>query len=162
MKSSKDLIKFLARVGLGWIFLWAFLDKLFGLGFATEKGSAWLDGVSPTAGFLEYATHGPFVEIFQAMAGSPIVDWLFMMGLLGLGLALILGIGLRVAAFSGGLMMFMMWLSMLPPENNPFVDEHLIYILLMFGLALQEAGDVWGLGKWWKKTALVRKWKWLA
>ncbi|MFC4062642.1 hypothetical protein ACFOWE_30465, partial [Planomonospora corallina] len=24
-----------ARIALGWVFLWAFLDKMFGLGFAT-------------------------------------------------------------------------------------------------------------------------------
>ncbi len=26
------------RLGMGWIFLWAFFDKLFGLGYATASG----------------------------------------------------------------------------------------------------------------------------
>ena len=28
------------RIGVGWIFLWGFLDKLFGLGFATARENA--------------------------------------------------------------------------------------------------------------------------
>src|SRR3712207_7355187 len=40
------------RLALGWIFLWAFVDKLFGLGFATKAENAWIDGGSPTQGFL--------------------------------------------------------------------------------------------------------------
>src|SRR5688572_9064984 len=36
------------RLALGWVFLWAFLDKAFGLGFATSAARAWIDGGSPT------------------------------------------------------------------------------------------------------------------
>ena len=87
----------LLRIGLGWIFLWAFIDKVFGLGFATEAGKHWLTGASPTMGFLKFGTKGPLAGVFQAMAGSPVVDWLFMLGLLLIGLALILGIGMKIA-----------------------------------------------------------------
>ena len=88
---------------MGWIFLWAFVDKLLGLGFATAPEKSWLAGGSPTTGFLKFAAKGPFVEIFHAMAGNPIVDWLFMLGLLLIGLALLLGIGVRIAGYSGAL-----------------------------------------------------------
>ena len=40
------------RLALGWVFLWAFLDKLFGLGHATPAKRAWINGGSPTKGFL--------------------------------------------------------------------------------------------------------------
>ena len=40
------------RLALGWIFLWAFLDKLFGLGHSTPSTGAWINGGSPTKGFL--------------------------------------------------------------------------------------------------------------
>lgn len=40
------------RIALGWVFLWAFLDKTFGLGFATPSAKSWLNGGSPTNGFL--------------------------------------------------------------------------------------------------------------
>lgn len=45
----------LLRLGMGWIFFWAFIDKVFGLGFATATGKGWIDGVSPTFGFLKFA-----------------------------------------------------------------------------------------------------------
>lgn len=142
------------RLGLGWLFLWAFLDKLFGLGFATASESAWLAGGSPTFGYLNFATSGPFAPLFQSLAGNPVADWLFMLGLLLLGLALILGIGVQIAGYSGALLMFLMWLSHLPPENNPFLDEHIIYLITLIGLARVKAGQVAGLGKWWSERVI--------
>ena len=44
------------RFGMGWIFIWSFLDKLFGLGFPTSPESAWIAGGSPTFGFLNFGT----------------------------------------------------------------------------------------------------------
>ncbi|MFD7659099.1 hypothetical protein ACFV4N_34405, partial [Actinosynnema sp. NPDC059797] len=40
------------RVATGLVFLWAFLDKAFGFGYATKAANAWVDGGSPTRGFL--------------------------------------------------------------------------------------------------------------
>jgi thiosulfate dehydrogenase [quinone] large subunit len=51
----------------------------------------------------------------------------------------------------------MMWTAVLPPENNPFMDDHLIYAMVLIGLAAVHAGDVWGLGKQWASTGLVRR-----
>jgi hypothetical protein len=47
---TKRATKFLAilRVLLGVEFLWAFLDKTFGLGYATPAARAWIHGGSPT------------------------------------------------------------------------------------------------------------------
>src|SRR3989344_8534176 len=97
------------RITLGLILLWAFLDKLWGLGFATAADKSWLLGTSPTAGFLQFAAKGPFAPLYQAMAGSLVVDLLFMLGLLLIGLSLIFGIGIRIAGYSGALLMFLMW-----------------------------------------------------
>ena len=47
------------RLALGWVFLWAFLDKPFGLGFATPSERSWINGGSPTNGFLGNARQGP-------------------------------------------------------------------------------------------------------
>lgn len=146
-----------ARIALGWVFLWAFLDKLFGLGFATKAGRGWIDGGSPTDGFLKFAASGPFAGVYQAMAGSAAVEWLFMMGLLGIGVALILGIGMRIAAASGVAMMALMYLALLYPENNPVVDDHVIYAVLLLALAWSRAGRVFGLGAWWAERSLVKR-----
>jgi thiosulfate dehydrogenase (quinone) large subunit len=122
---------------MGLIFLWAFADKLFGLGFSTSSERAWLNGGSPTTGFLTNATKGPFAELFQSLAGVAIVDWLFMLGLLGVGLTLILNRYLQWGALAGIIMMILMWLAVFPPENNPLLDEHIVYALVLTVLALK-------------------------
>ncbi len=58
-----------------------------------------------------------------------------MIGLAGIGAALILGIGMRIAA-AGSAALVLMWTAVLPPENNVFMDDHLIYAILIVGLAL--------------------------
>lgn len=144
------------RIALGLVFFWAFLDKLFGFGYATPIGQGWLAGIPPTSGFLSYATYGPFTELYRAMAGQAWVDWLFMVGLAGIGLALILGIGLRIAVSAGTLLLLLMYLAMWPPKNNPLLDEHIIYIGVLWLVLLGSAGETWGLGKWWKHQPLVK------
>ncbi len=147
----------LTRLALGWVFLWAFLDKTFGLGHETAKAAAWIDGGHPTEGFLAKAATGPFQGLYNDLAGHAVVDWLFMLALLGVGAALILGVGVRVAAAAGALLLVLMWTAVLPPENNPFMDDHLVYALVLVGLALVNAGDTLGLGRWWSRTGLVQK-----
>jgi thiosulfate dehydrogenase [quinone] large subunit len=144
------------RVLLGLTFLWPFFDKVFGLGFATVSGKAWIDGVSPTTGFLSNATYGPFSGIFQSLAGSPVVDWLFMLGLLLTGLALILGIGMRIACVSGITILGLIYLSAFPPKHNPLIDEHIIYsVLLLSFLASPEKPSK--IASWWRSLPFVKK-----
>ncbi len=152
-----DYVWAVTRISLGWVFLWAFLDKTFGLGFATPAENAWLEGGSPTTGYLANAPTGPFQSFYNGLAGAAWADWLFMIGLLAVGVALILGIGVRIAAAAGVLMLVLMWTAVLPPANNPFMDDHLIYAMVLIGLAAVNAGAVIGLGKWWADTALVRR-----
>lgn len=149
------------RLALGWTFFWAFLDKTFGLGFATPAERAWIEGGSPTQGFLGNAAAGPFEGMYHQIAGAAWADWLFMIGLAGIGLALLLGIGTRVAAATGALLYVLMWTAVLPPENNPFLDEHLINAALLVGLALIGAGGTLGLGRAWARLPIVRRWPWL-
>jgi thiosulfate dehydrogenase [quinone] large subunit len=139
------------RMLMGWLFLWPFLDKTFGLGFSTTPDRAWIAGGSPTTGYLSSAS-GPFAPIFQAMAGSPVVDFLYMAGLLLLGLALLSGIGVRIAGYGGAALVLMMWLSHLPPATNPLVDQHIIYLVLLVGLATVRAGQWVGLGRLWERA----------
>jgi thiosulfate dehydrogenase [quinone] large subunit len=145
-----------ARIVIGWIFLWAFLDKTFGLGFDTESGRAWVEGGSPTAGFLA-SRDGSFGSLFQSMSGQALADWAFMGGLAGLGIALVLGIGLRLAAIGGTILMLSMWLSMLPLSHNPIVDVHIVYAVAFIAFAATNAGDRWGLGRAWARLGLVRR-----
>ena len=149
MKDKAANIWGVLRIAMGWLFFWAFIDKLFGLGFATPPDRAWLAGGSPTAGYLSNATAGPLAGIFQGLADSEIVKWLFMLGLLGIGLALILGIGVKIASYTGAAMMVFMFVSALLPDNNPIMDDHIIYAIVLIGLDAVGAGKTLGLGRWW-------------
>lgn len=163
------------RLAYGVTFLWAFFDKLLGLGFHTgaivneegartgidfmAKDGAWLAGGSPTEGFLMFGVpaHNPFKDIFNNMAGQPVWDWLFMLGLLGIGVALFTGVGIRIAAAAGALLYTLMYLAQIPLDNNPVVDDHMIGAIVVVVLALTLAGDTWGFGRQWARTNLVRK-----
>lgn len=151
----------LLRIGLGAIFFWAFADKLLGLGYATRPENAWLTGGSPTEGFLTFGTRGPFAGFFQSIAGHPLTDALFMAGLAGVGLALLLGVGVRVAGYSGAAMVVLMWLAALPPANHPILDEHVIYAVALVVMTFVEAGRTFGLGDWWSHQEIVKRFPWL-
>ncbi len=130
MKKHK-IFEVALRLVMGFIFLWAFLDKTFGLGYATTPDKAWIAGGSPTSGFLAMATKGPFASIFHGLAGMPIIDWLFMLGLLGVGLTLLLNKYVKIGCWMGSAMLLLMYLALLFPANTPFIDEHIVYILVL-------------------------------
>ena len=150
------------RIALGWIFLWAFLDKLFGLGHETATKDAWINGGSPTKGFLGLRREG---SVPGALPGHR---------RRGLGR---LAVHDRPARHRGRpaarhrrcgspqppvrLLMVLMWTAVLPPENNPFMDDHLIYAAVLAGLALVGAGNTLGLGRVWATLPLVRRFGWL-
>ena len=171
---SKTAARALAvlRISTGFVFLWAFLDKLFGLGYSTPGERAWINGGSPTKGFLSNVEVGPFQDFFHSIAGSTWANWLFMLGLLGIGVALVLGIGLRLAAIATVVMMAAMWLAEFPlsqttaagepsGSTNPIVDYHWIYAVAAVVAALTYAGHTWGLGKWWAGLPIVQRNRWL-
>jgi len=161
-----------ARLAVGFVFLWAFLDKTFGLGYATPSAKAWIHGGSPTRGFLSSVAVGPFESTFHSWAGATWANWLFMLGLLGVGVALTLGVALRAAAASGTVLMLLMWAAEWPlakhtsagelsMSTNPIVDYHLVYALALIVVAVTYAGNTWGLGRLWAKLPFVRRNRWL-
>lgn len=155
------------RIAFGLTFLWAFVDKLFALGFSTGVSpegavdrfgdAAWVNGGSPTEGFLAFGADGPFQGFYNSIAGAAWADWLFMLGLLGIGLALTLGFAARAAASAGAVLYVMMWTVVLPPENNPVLDDHLLGAITLVVLALLSAGDTWGLGRRLAGTDVVKR-----
>ena len=157
------------RVAIGFTFLWAFLDKMFGLGYSTPSARAWVNGGSPTKGFLSNVSVGPFQDFFHSIAGATWADWGFMLGLLGLGVALIIGAGMKIAAVTGPILLGMMWLAEWPMatvdaagkatgSTNPFVDDHVINALVIILLALLGAGKYYGIGGWWSKVIGSKTW----
>lgn len=162
----------LLRIGFGLTFLWAFFDKLLALGFSTgavvdgegaKTGTdwfgkeAWIHGGNPTLGFLKFGASGPFKGFYNAIAGEAWVNVLFMLGLLGIGIALTLGIAMRLGTIAGFVLYLMMWSVALWPATNPVIDDHVLGALSMVVLGLTLAGDTWGAGARWAATRLVRR-----
>ena len=159
------------RLAMGWIFFWAFLDKLLALGFATgrdpETGevdrfgpAAWIEGGSPTEGFLTFGlnTKEPFLGFYSDLAGQAWVDWVYMVSMAAIGIALLLGIFTRLAALGGAIWMVLFYTaSAIWPENNPFLDDHVIEFIILLALAHVDAGRYLGLGRRWERTELVRR-----
>jgi len=123
---------FLLRITLGILFFLAGWSKL-----TTEDWSA--------AGYLVNAT-GPFASWFQSMAGNGVVDAMNMWGLTLIGVALMLGLLVRPAAFFGMLLMGMYYLSDLVGNtaHGP-IDEHIVYIVVLVLFVCGGFGHVWGL-----------------
>ena len=147
------------RIVVGFFFLWAFLDKAFGLGFSTPRQMAWINGGLPAQGFIKgVAANSPFGSVFEPVA-NPVGDWLFMAGMLGVGVALTLGIGLKVSAIAASALMVSMYLALWPigtggtdnAATNPLVDLHWVLTLSTILFALTRAGDTLGLGTWWSR-----------
>lgn len=159
------------RIMMGVTFLWAFLDKAFALGFTTGRNpetgaidffgdAAWISGGSPTDGFLQYGLHTkePFLGFYQGLAGSALIEWVYMLSMLGIGLALCVGIFTRLSAIAGIVWMAIFYTaSAMWPEHNPLVDDHVVYAVILAGVAMVGAGRFLGLGNKWRKTALVER-----
>jgi thiosulfate dehydrogenase [quinone] large subunit len=158
------------RLAIGFEFLWAFLDKTFGLGYHTANAKAWIHGGSPTTGFLSGVTVGPLQGTFHSLAGVTAVDWLFMMGLLGVGVALILGVALRPAAISGCAMLAMMYVASWPfakmgggvptASTNPIIDDHVVSFMALIAIGAFAALSVGMISRRWSALAFVRSHSW--
>ncbi|MGN7862410.1 hypothetical protein ACTJI8_17640 [Microbacterium sp. 22303] len=156
------------RIGIAFVFLWTFLDKTFGFGFATGRDpktgavtpfgpEAWIHGGSPTTGFLQFGTQGPLAPVFASIAGSPIVDWLFMLGMGGVGIALLAGVATRIATVSGIALMLTLRIAVWESPNNPIVDEQIIYALVLVALSITPAARRLSLNARWQQLSLVRR-----
>jgi thiosulfate dehydrogenase (quinone) large subunit len=106
----------LVRLALGVLFLWSGVAKALG-GFTA-------------ASYLTTAT-GPVASVFQTLAGNPVVDFLVVFGEIGIGLALLSGLFLTFACYSGMLMMALFYFSKFPPAHG-LVNDQVIYFLLFW------------------------------
>jgi len=58
-----------------------------------------------------------------------------MLGLLFVGLTVTFNKYLKWGALAGSVMLLLMYLAVFPPTNNPLLDDHLVYILVLALLA---------------------------
>jgi thiosulfate dehydrogenase [quinone] large subunit len=135
------------RFTMGWIFAYSGFDKLI-RGFSAS-------------GYLANATQGPLTGWFHSLAANStavnVIDPLVVWGQILIGLSLVFGVFTRWGLFWGAVMVFMFYLSAFPPANNPFMDEHLVYILLFAILGALGAGRILGLDYFIERLPLVKR-----
>ncbi len=97
-----------------------------GIRLLTEGGwNAWMQ----IGGFLPSVVRGPFAGPFVALWESPIILNLVIWGSILVGMAMILGLFVRLAAIGGALMMLGFYLATLPPQFG-WANQQLIFLLI--------------------------------
>ncbi len=147
LKSGKGWSLFGMRLAIGFMFLWGGIEKI-----QTELG-----GKMATSGFLKFAVSGPFQVFFNSLAGNPVVDALVVYGELLIGVSIMLGIFTRVGAISGILINFMFFISQLPVQNNPIVNEYVVYMFVFLGMLFLVPGRFLGLDGLLQNSGFVER-----
>lgn len=145
------------RIVLGFMLIWAFFDKLLGLGMQTTSEAAVINGGSPTEYYLSELVSGPFAGAFHAIAGNPLVDAALMAGLILVGIGLMAGIASKLSTIGMCAMMALMYMLSIPPSDNPVVDYHIVYILAIVAIYLLGGFGRLGLHGWWSRLGPVER-----
>lgn len=140
-------VAFVLRVALGVLFLSAAWSKI--------SADAW-----SASSYLAGAT-GPFAMWFQSLAGNLFVDGLNMYGQFAIGLALVVGILVRPAAFFGAVMMILYYFAHFTQNTaHGFVDEHVLYAVVFALFACGGFGYIFGLDGVIGRQPSLQKKKW--
>ena len=136
------LIMFLLRVSMGWMFFYAGITKV-------------LDPAWSASGYLNSAkTFAGFYHWLASPGMLPLTNLVNEWGLTLLGIALILGLGVRLSGVLAALLMLLYYLPILdfpyPNAHAYIVDEHIVYIFAFLLLAALHAGRTWGLDAKWQ------------
>lgn len=137
-RSFKTAI-FLLRLAMGWLFFYAGITKV-------------LDPSWTAAGYLQGAK--TFSGFYNWLALSQNINWVNFLnewGLTLLGIALIVGVATRLTTILGIILMLFYYFPVLDfpriGEHGYIIDEHLIYVFVLFVLSAARAGRYWGLDK---------------
>jgi thiosulfate dehydrogenase (quinone) large subunit len=169
----------LLRIGLGLMYLWAFISQGLGVGYTNVRSTAqpppadsaapapvvyrwtfsydadqgWITSGfkhSPTEGYIQKNAHGPIGTLLKDLpTGLDDFGWIFALG--GLGIALTFGLFSRIAGWGGLILNLMIWFAAFPPSTNPIIDgEHMAFALSILLLMWIQASNYWGFGRWWR------------
>jgi thiosulfate dehydrogenase (quinone) large subunit len=137
MNLYKAFSLFFLRISLGLLFFYAGIVKVL--------NPSW-----SAAGYLTGAK--TFSGLYQWMISPevlPVVNFLNEWGLTLIGISLIFGVGVRLSAPLGALLMLLYYFPVLHfpyiGSNSFLVDEHIIYAFAFLVLAAANAGRIWGL-----------------
>lgn len=126
------VLLFVFRVSIGWVFLGAALRQLPSPDWSA---AGFMSGSPNFSGFFELMATPPFLTIIDF-----VIPWAHLL----IGLALILGICMKLGALGGAILMILYYIPRFEFPGT-IVEYHLIYALLIVYLAAVHAGRIWGL-----------------
>ncbi|MXR20440.1 DoxX family protein [Halobacterium bonnevillei] len=142
------------RLMMGYAFLHSGLDKVLSGSFSA---GGYLGNVASTNG-------NPLEWMFAWMANTPVfldfVNVAVPFGETLIGLALIVGVFTRLAAFWGAFMMLMFYFGNWGVEHG-YVNGDFAYMLVFLAVAAFGAGRILGLDGWLEDTDFVANNAWL-
>jgi thiosulfate dehydrogenase [quinone] large subunit len=142
---------FLFRMLMAWTFLYA----------ASHQGIFAPDW--SVAGFLSKTkTFHDVFSVFARPSVAPFITFMVSWGHLLIGLALLVGLMVRVSASFGILLMLLYWMAhmdfpYIENRNNFIVDYHIVYAAVLGYLVYKHAGHVWGLDRLVSRFPLFRE-----
>lgn len=149
MTQFQKISLFLLRLSLGWLFFYAGITKVL--------NPAW-----SAAGYLKGAK--TFPEFYHWLITPdilPITNFLNEWGLTLIGVAIILGICVRMAGILGALLMILYYFPILvfPKIGTTayLIDEHIIFAIGFLLLVAFKAGKIWGLEQWCSALPICKR-----
>lgn len=122
---------------MGWMMLYAGVTKITD---PSWSAAGYLTSAKSLSGFFAW---------FAQPGALPFTNFINEWGLTLLGLSLILGIGVRLSAWLGFVLMLLYYFPILdfpyPNAHSYIVDEHLIYAFALLILGAFKTGNIWGL-----------------
>ncbi|MDP2638640.1 MAG: DoxX family membrane protein [Candidatus Azambacteria bacterium] len=144
----KNISLFLLRIGMGVLFLLAGYAKIINPNWSA---AGYIAGSKIFTGFFSWLLTPNIL---------PIINFLNVWGLTLVGLALILGIFIRLASFFGITLMVFYYLPIYPSAHG-LIDEHIIYSLVFLIFMAFGGSDIFSLRNW-VQTRLHPAWhKWV-
>jgi thiosulfate dehydrogenase [quinone] large subunit len=151
----------LTRVTVGWVFLYAGIEKIFGAtpfsaaGFL-KFGTIGTTGEKVADGTIVNPTHSFWVSLAGNGTLMPIVNFLVVFGEVAIGAALILGFATRFASIAGALMMTLFWIAAWDFAFGA-IEYHSVLAIVTLSLGIIGAGEFFGLDAIVETTPIVKR-----
>ncbi len=153
------------RVVMGLVFLYAGTEKLLAIG--VEAGQKW-----SALGFLKFASVGtwpaaaadavvnPTHAFWVNLAGNPtamsLINILVPFGEFAIGIALVLGLGTRVASLAGTVMLVLFAIAGWD-FGNGILNEQVVFAVITAFLGVAAAGEIYGLDAYLNRIHFVQR-----
>lgn len=152
----------LVRILIGWMFIWTFIDRTFGLGRPTPHDQAWTRGGSPIDSFVGSArdsgSRNPVPGFWRFLSEQHTwVNIVLMVLIAVIGVLLVLGFVMWFSCVAGAILLVLQWFTAWPIKDNLFLNSALLGAVVLIALLACNAGSFVGFGKRWQHQEKVTR-----